>query len=358
MSAPLDEPPYSAVDGRVTVYASFAFLKVGQLDAISATFYGDYYLAIYWRDDRLAGLAGMGLPVGLWKPDPERINSASDTTINFDAIPDIWDDESGGTYVTLSTRLSGTLDSFFDLKEFPYDRQSVPIIIESKNYAEDALVWEFEPNVAATPIPPVDGWFFEDVKAVVASHEYPTFEATYSRAIFSINLSRKPTYFVSKYILNVCLIITIALAASFVMEPTDAGRLASSFGAYGAIVSWMFVLVGQVPVLGYNTRLDSFFLVAFITTFVLVLFNGARLVQAQRAAAAKAKAAVEPECKEAAALPAAPPAAPPAVASGWRRRRTVVRLDADPHAALDMVGHVVIAIGFGVGSLAVLFGPM
>ena len=152
--------------------------------------------------------------------------------------------------------------------------------------------------------------------------------------------------------------MTIALAASFVMEPTDAGRLASSFGAYGAVVSWMFVLGGQVPVLGYNTRLDSFFNLAFVTTFVLVLFNGARLVQAQRAAAAKAKAAVEPEGKEATALPAAPPAAPPAVASGWRRRRTVVLLGADPHATLDMVGHVVIALAFGIGSLAVLFGPL
>lgn len=193
MSAPLVEMPYGA-DGRVTLYATLAFLKLGQLDAVKATFYTDYYLSIAWRDDR--AVAGEDLPKGLWVPDPERINSPSDTSIELGYYfasdgPPSWAklDASDGVWIQGDVRLNGELDTVFKLQEFPYDSQKVFIMFESKNYDDSTLVWAFPRDIAASPIPPADGWIFRGVNAYVTTQDYPAFGVTYSRAV---RLTREP----------------------------------------------------------------------------------------------------------------------------------------------------------------------
>lgn len=344
LSAPFTEPPLSALDGVVTVYATIAFLKIASIDVVSATFFADYYLYLAWRDDRVAGLAA--LPSDLWMVDPERINSADGTAVTLDPSVSVTDGApswltntlssaaNAGSWIAVWARLSGKLDGVFDLREFPFDSQSVQVIIESKNFDATMLVWAFPRDVAADAMPAtlsVDGWETTSVVPVVKPQPYPAFGQTYSRFSLSVNIRRRPTYFVSKYVLNVSMIVIVALTSSYFMLPTAPDRIALTFAAYCAIISWIFVLVNQVPVLGYSTRLDNFMTVAFVCTFGLALFNGVRLQQGRRAAAA-----------------VAPDSGPP---------KTVAPAT-DGYRVLDAGGHAVIALAFGVAVLSALFAPI
>jgi hypothetical protein len=57
----------------------------------------------------------------------------------------------------------------------------------------------------------VDGWLVQSKAAVVTTNEYPALAETYARAGISIKLSRIPTYFLGKYVLNISLIVVMAL---------------------------------------------------------------------------------------------------------------------------------------------------
>ena len=345
LSSPLYEPPVNEVDGLVTVYATFSFIKISSIDVVSANFYADFYINFAWRDDRAAGMEEV--PEEMWKIDPERMNS--DPTINiysisiYEGVPEwlektLSDVSTIGTWLQCGDRLSGTFDGAFDLREFPFDSQAVQIIIESLNFPNTQLVWAFQQEVRSEALPSnlaVSGWEVVGVVPEIVEHPYPTLQQTYSRLILNVNLRRLPTYFVSKYVLNVCLIIAAAITTSFFISPSEADRMVSAFAAYCAIVSWIFVLVNQVPVLGYNTRLDNFMTSAFVTTIVLVMFNGLRIMQSRRESA-KVSPIIEPTDKEEA-------------------KEAVAVTDA--YFVFDILGHVVISLGFIIASLVALFAP-
>ncbi len=316
-----DEPPLGPDGAPVKVFASMLFLKLNSIDVVSATYYADFYFNIAWRDDRVAGLEDMREE--LIYVDAELMNAAEgNSNIDFTNIndytvydhPPSWLNNSlpaearTGGWVEVYSRMSLKLDAAFDLREFPFDRQSVQVIVESKSYNSEQLVWTFTQDVAQTALPPkltVDGWTIVSVAPEIGLYTYDAPLQTFSRLVLSINVRkprslptraprnlrpitqasasaqksrqtrRIPTYFVSKYVLNVCLIIVMALTIvsahamtlrasqtaaqtpdlrqttpkqSYFMMPTEPDRILSSFAAYGAIVSWLFVLVSQVPV--------------------------------------------------------------------------------------------------------------
>ena len=96
-----------------------------------------------------------------------------------------------------------------------------------------------------------------------------------------------------KYVLNISLIVIMALAtlvfdngsenvfcvpvACFmgIVRLTYAPSRASLQTPASTLtlfqVSWMFVLAAQTPVLGYNTRLDDFMALSYLTVFCVVL---------------------------------------------------------------------------------------
>jgi len=212
LAAPLGEPPLSAAKGVVTVFATISYNKCNAINVVSATFYADYYIVFSWRDDRMIGRDTP--PDDLWFIDPERINSAADTTVTLDPSTisvtngaPAWLNgtlspaERGGAWIVAGARLTGTLDGAFNLAEFPFDDQSVRIIIESKDNQASTLVWAFPRDLAAQALPygfEIDGWQILGVEPSEATQRYAALFEDYSRLTIGINLRRRPTYFVSK----------------------------------------------------------------------------------------------------------------------------------------------------------------
>ena len=206
VNASLDEPPYGP-DGLVNVFVTMSFIKVHSIDAVSATYYADFYVQFAWRDDRVAGLAGYW-PDGLFTVDAELINAAAgnsqialdDTDYTTRDAPPLWLDSTlsneakNGAWVEVAHRMALPLDAAFDLREFPFDKQSVQVIVESKSYDSDSLVLAFTRDIAEKAVPrtlAIDGWTIVSVVPKVSLHTYDASADTYSRLVLNINVSRR-----------------------------------------------------------------------------------------------------------------------------------------------------------------------
>ena len=187
------------IDSRVvSVFAIISFNKLANLDVVSSTFYGDYYVYMSWRDDRFLGFASGGgtciqdgdpiaplLPNCArsgWLADPERMNSASsDSSVSMAGAFTVslgspsWvgsANGANGAWITGTARCVGLLDSMFDLRDFPFDKQTTPVTFESKTLDENKWVWAPGPNAAANAFPPgvsLDGWTTLGIDTLVQS---------------------------------------------------------------------------------------------------------------------------------------------------------------------------------------------
>ena len=305
-------PPLAGEDNVVTVYTTIAFNKVNNLDVITATFYADFYIYLAWRDDRfLAAAQALGEPgdgasvciqddpaepvspvciPGGWVVDPEAMNAkdphvAVGGTFTLSHGAPIWVGEADGSaaegaWLTGWARCAGPTDSLFNMVDFPFDTQSAPLMFESRSLDDNFLRFVAAPSLVATALPPaaitLDGWRIDGVTASVVGNMYLAFGQAYSRLIVSVNVTRKPSFFLSKYVLVVTLIFGIALASGTISHRAP-DRVTLTVSAGFGVVSMLFVLASQMPVLGYSTRMDQYFTLTFICVSALVVYNAARI---------------------------------------------------------------------------------
>jgi hypothetical protein len=112
--------------------------------------------------------------------------------------------------------------------------------------------------------------------SLTSSNVYESLGETYHRAGITLKLGRVPVYFLGKYVLNISLIVLMALS-TLVFDNGSENGFAVPVACFMGIVSWMFVLAAQIPVLGYNTRLDDFMAASYLTVFLVVLFSCYRI---------------------------------------------------------------------------------
>ena len=289
LSAAPGLPPLDTDNGGVvTVYGTIAINKLSSVDVVSSNFYADLYTYFSWRDDRFN--AGDDI-TGAWIVDPEGMN-ADDSVVDFGgtcaagAAPG-WIKgsvglaaEPAGKWISCFTRIKSNYDGKFDLHDFPFDSQAVTFSYESYTLDESVVKIVAAATMAAHAIPPrlvVGGgaWDLDNISSETESHRYAAIDGTYSRWTVSINITRIPTYFITKYVLNVVLLV---IMAGFGVNMSDlSNRIFLALYCFLGIISWMFVLSSQTPALGYNTRLDDFMQVGFFTIFTMLIYNTLRL---------------------------------------------------------------------------------
>ena len=367
--------PFAGSDQRITLFATVSYNKIGPPDVVSATFYTDFYVYISWRDDRFLdaatassgacfqdnpSLLAPGCVAGGWTATIEQmnaVNSGVNTAGNFQLtrgapswVGDAGGTAEGGAWVTGWSRCSGQVDSQFNLASFPFDSQTAPLMFESTTFDATQLTWSPAPDIAANSLPRgvmVDGWDIQSVTGAAVPNFYPAFNQTYSRFIVAVKVKRKPMYWLTKYVMTVTLIFSIALASGTITARAP-DRMALTVGAFFGIVSMLFVLVQQMPVLGYSTALDTFFTVAFICTFSLVAFNAGRLLHLPESQhlskGARRGARVQAETEEGAPALATPEQGG-AAAAGWKRAAAALFSQRG-----DMLVHCVVSVVFAAAS--------
>ncbi|WAC04812.1 MAG: hypothetical protein OS112_10210 [Methanoregula sp.] len=172
-------------------------------------------------------------------------------------------------------RVFATMSADPDFRRYPFDRHTLPIIVEPKTHSEREIVLVIDGNEtgldhdAALP-----GWELGDITAYTMSHSYGSDELPYSRAVFSYDVSRDSVSTFLKFFLPVMLIIIVSLSSLLMKVTSRLGLNASMFLA-AVLIHWR--VADAIPLVAYATFLDYFMILTY-ATLVMVLVSGILII--------------------------------------------------------------------------------
>lgn len=233
--------PVYAKEVNVELY----ILNLGKFDVATGAFTADFYLDMYCDGKCTTG-------------DFEFMNGRAAS------VDKIIDDPNQKFY-----RVQANLNSPVDLRDFPFDKQKMQIIIEDKQATIDEVKYVakketsgIDDSIAFT------GWNIDGWDAEVKDHYYKVYDSTYSQFVFNINISRIALNAFIKTFLPVFFILLVVLF-SFLLDPDKiATRLGMAGSSLVASVMFHISISNQIPPVGYLTFADKFMI---LTYFILLL---------------------------------------------------------------------------------------
>jgi hypothetical protein len=274
--APLLNPPN--VDGeRIPVSVAFRIINISGIDEVAQHFDVVGYLVAEWKDPRLAFTPQAAWEEfrtyradEVWVPRFDFVNgitphSAHD--VNVRGFPD-------GT-MRYSERSSATLSTVFDLRPFPFDRQTLDIFIHP-SVSEDYLV-EF---IGATGDAPISAeqrvyrslaqWTIEGLHVHVDSIE-GIGKQPISEIHYVIEIKRQFGFYVWKVFIPLLLMVVLSWTVLWIDPSEMSAQATVSVTTILTVIAFAFAISANLPKVPYLTFLDVFFLTCYGFVFITAI---------------------------------------------------------------------------------------
>lgn len=272
---------------------SFFINSVRNVDSVAETFDADYYLLVRW--DEPSVLTTDTDWSKIWNPKVDSVNA-----INPGKQWEEFRLVRPGR-ISLEGRYASTYSAPMDLRKFPFDRQVLPIAIESSTYRLQDLAFLYEAragqpirlasdkpftvarHVALSEDIRLPEWTIEKVQVRERTNRY-VFDNNSEWSQFRIELVMSRNY--GFYVWRVFSIQVLIVALSFLVFLHAADhfgeRMSFSLTLFLAGVAFSFVTSGLIPRISYLTLLDVFMLGSYAVIFLTVVENAAVYVLAHR----------------------------------------------------------------------------
>jgi peptide/nickel transport system substrate-binding protein len=257
MAALLLSSPADAAPAR-RIYAGVYLHDVAKFDQKDGVFDADFELWAKW----------------LGEFDPATLSIANAASVDRELLGQ----ERDGDWQSIRWRVRGTLRGEFPVHRFPFDRQTLAVVLElPERYG--TLV----PDLAGSGMRErfsVTGWLYEPIFAprshrdvyrsdlgAIAGEGMPT---TVNRTAFEVTLRRPLVMAATKLFLPLLVILLVAVVALFVNPKALEVRAAVGVTALLACFAFQFAVADSMPSVAYVTLADILFLVAYAITAVLL----------------------------------------------------------------------------------------
>ncbi|MFI5211787.1 MAG: hypothetical protein ACHQIH_02810 [Ignavibacteria bacterium] len=193
-------------------------------------------------------------------------------------------DERRGNIIYQTLRINSKLKTSWDVSHFPFDRQSVEIMIE--DYDKDNSKLIFVPDTIGSKIDKsvrIEGWKVKDFGIKVVDHTYETNYgdpsiplneySAYSRVVIYFTIEREGKGLFFKLFIGLFISVLISLLTFFV-NPLDLDpRFGLSVGAIFAAIASQYVISSTLPQNAKLTLVDILHDISFIFIFVCILVS-------------------------------------------------------------------------------------
>ncbi len=259
-----------AADGPTEVKVGVYVIDVLAIDDVEQAFTADFLLALSWHDPRLAAeargetLAGCRLGVHeLWHPDVHVLNQRSLTDQLNEPVQI---DEAGR--VLYRRRFFGQLSAPVDLREFPFDRQKLPLAIASR-YGPDDVVFAVDESRSGRREPfTIPGWTLDVGEVWTGSERIVSLDREIARLDAHLLAHREAGFFLWKVLFPLGLIAFMAWTV-FWIDPTSLPpQVGVSTAAVLTLIAFQFSFIHILPRVSYLTRIDKFVLGSSILVFL------------------------------------------------------------------------------------------
>lgn len=276
-----DIRPTKQFNESLDVRISVAVQNIEAFDQIKEKIELNIWLRKYWRNSFLSwdpdesNITQLTLGKNdIWTPDIELINAAS--------TPEIYT-LNGGMYLypdgEMLWSMPGvyTLSCPLDLIYFPFDTQTCSIKFSSWSYDNSLL------NLApygeyTTQLDVMDS--FSHSEWDLESYSIETFNESRKccpNKQFSVNqYNFKLKRYTHYYTLNMGMTISLVIVSFIIMmvKPDNLSRTGTAVFIPLTILALQLTIAGKIPVVGYYTLMDIFFLTCFITSMMVSIESG------------------------------------------------------------------------------------
>ena len=252
--------------GPTQVEVDIFLLDLDAIDSASQSFDANLYFEATWKDPRLADEAqGRTLTRHLdeiWNPRLQILNQQR----LWSSMSDIADVSPDGT-VKQRARVWGSFSQPLDLREFPFDTQTISIQVVAAGYTTSEVVLTPNPMAGIGEAFSVADWEILD-RRMSTDVETPGPKELQSPAIaLSVDAKRLRGYFWIKVIAPLILIVAMSWAV-FWIDPKDTGtKISITITAMLTLIAYRFAIGASLPAISYLTRIDMFILFSTILVY-------------------------------------------------------------------------------------------
>ena len=274
---------------QITVRLGLA--DIVEIDDREQVFEIDVFIEVGWQDSRLAvgddfnaDLRTVALD-DIWNPRLTIVNSRGLDVL----LPQVATVDRQGN-VIVRQRLAGPLAVDLDLREFPFDRQRLPIEVVSYQYSQDEIVFSTNSEMVAKHDElSGDGWTFEAIEPEPFVYRLKDGGQGVSGLAFAISAERRPGYFLLTIVLPMMVILFLSWMVHWLPVDVIPARMGTASATVFSLIAFGVSFRLTLPKITYLTEADRF--VFYSTLLVLaslaVTIVGIRLVGAERQDAAE-----------------------------------------------------------------------
>lgn len=273
--------PVETFDKTMDVTLGLAVQNIESFNQIEETIQLNIWLRKYWKNDILnwntseTTINQLSLDSSdVWTPDIELLNAAT--------IPDLYTLK-GGMYLYSDGNMLWSMPAVYkfscalQLENFPFDTQDCSMKFGSWTY-DNALLTLKPHGSASTQIDVLDSfshseWNLENFYVT----NYNETRACCGDRLFDVNeyhflLSRYTHY----YKLNMGMTIALVVVSFIIMliKPDNLSRTGTAVFIPLTILALQLTIADKIPVVGYYTLMDQFFLTCFITSMIVSIESG------------------------------------------------------------------------------------
>ena len=284
-----DPPPGN---GATPIDVGFHLMSLSDIDVIGSRFRFEGFAQFSWCDSRLAfdedaegrstrlffGDPARDAGKTMWIPDIAIANSigTASSTARRMAI------DSDGS-VRISGIFSSTVAARYDLRRFPFDRQSLVVALESFSFNRDVVL--LRPNLEIVGFEEdlyLPEWRVKSVSLESEEEGQVRDSVPFSRVVFRANIQRETGYYLFKLSVPLILIVMLSWSVFWMRTESLGGRMRISSTAFLTIVAYQFAVSGSLPKVAYLTFMDKLMVASFILIALTALENMVAVLMIER----------------------------------------------------------------------------
>jgi hypothetical protein len=237
----------------VDVMTGLYVVNFGKFDISDGSFTVDCYLT--FKDTTKSKV--------LSNIDYEFMNGASESSYVVDDLSD-----------KKVYRVKSFLSVPVDLKEFPFEKHAIKIIIEDKRFSKENINFIADKSTSgldkAVFIPgyTIDGW-----NVAVYDHYYDVFNESYSQFVFTIDISKPVWNAFQKTLLPAFCMVLVVLLSFLISKDMIENRIATITSGLLGVIMFHSSIASQLPPIGYLTFADKIMLISYAVIIISLLIN-------------------------------------------------------------------------------------
>lgn len=255
-------PPRQCVEVKVGAF----LIDITKIDGVEQLFHADVIVRISWQDPRLVNKEGITQTKSIdeiWNPRMAVANMRDVKLLQ----PKVVEISSEGE-VVYQQRMLGDFTGRLDLKEFPYDRQSLGVHVIAKGYSPEQINFVIDRQFTGRAEElTISDWAIGEVDVKALPYIVPRLGEV-SGVRLQFPAKRHLSYYVATIFVSAAIIVCMAWMVFWMPPEAINPRISISVTSMLTLIAHRFVVGGDLPRLSYLTQMDYFLLGS---TFMVLL---------------------------------------------------------------------------------------